>query len=150
MRQGTFGAGNARHGACVIPDSAGANRLRLYSSPTKEGRIMNKATITLVAAVAALTLSGGAYAQAAGGQNSGGSAGTAGSTASPSNQMNSTNSGGYGMPGNTNSDSGMGAKAPNSGLPSSNTGTPEYTGPAPKTNNTLATPSVVSPAANGQ
>jgi hypothetical protein len=111
---------------------------------------MSKATITLVATVAALTLSGGAYAQAAGGQNSGGSSGTAGSTASPSNQMNGGTTGGYGMPGNTNTDSGMGAKAPNSGLPSTNSSAPAYNGPAPKTNNTLATPSVASPAANGQ
>jgi hypothetical protein len=110
---------------------------------------MSKATITLVAAVAALTLSGGAYAQAAGGANGGGSAGTAGSTASPSNQMNGATTGGYGMPGTTNSDSGMGAK-PNSGLPSANSSAPSYNGPAPKTNNTLATPSVASPAANGQ
>jgi hypothetical protein len=126
-----------------------ADRLRLSSSPIKEGRIMNKATITLVAAVAALSLSGGASAQAAGGANAGGSTGTAGSTASPSNQMNGSTSGGYGMPGSTNSDSGMGAKAPNSGLPSMNSSSPSDTAPAPKTNNTLATPSVVSPAATG-
>ncbi|MGF6485604.1 hypothetical protein [Paraburkholderia sp. JPY419] len=109
---------------------------------------MSKATITLVAAVAALSLSGGAFAQMAGGQSGSGSTGNAGSTASPSNQMNGTTSGGYGMPGNTNTDSGMGAKAPNSGLPSNDTGSTTAT-PAPKTNNTLATPSVVSPAATG-
>ena len=109
---------------------------------------MNKAISTLVAAVAALTLSGGAYAQAAGGA---GGSGSAGSTASPANQMNGTTqmngaTGGYGTPGITNSDSGMAARAPNSGLPSSMNGTPPATS-APKTNNTLATPSVVSPGA---
>ena len=64
---------------------------------------MNKATSTLIAAFAALTLSGGAYAQAAGGSNGGG---TSGSTASPSNQMNGATSG-YGTPGTPNSESGM-------------------------------------------
>ena len=49
---------------------------------------MNKATSTLIAAVAALTLSGGAYAQAGGGSNGGSSSG---STASPANQMNQMN-----------------------------------------------------------
>jgi hypothetical protein len=73
---------------------------------------MNKATSTLIAAFAALTLSGGAYAQAAGGSNGGG---TSGSTASPSNQMNGATSG-YGTPGTPNSESGM-AGSPNSGLP---------------------------------
>lgn len=111
---------------------------------------MNKAIGTLIAAVAALTLSGGAYAQAAGGSSGSGSAG---STASPANQngtmqmngqMNGA-TGGYGTPGMTNSDSGMAGRAPNSGLPSTNS-TPAAT-PAPKTNNTLATPSVVSPGA---
>jgi hypothetical protein len=40
----------------------------------------------------------------------------------------------------------MSARAPNSGLPSSNSGLNSGTS-APKSNNTLATPSVVSPAA---
>jgi hypothetical protein len=111
---------------------------------------MSKATSMLITAVATLALSGGAYAQAAGGSNG---SGTSGSTASPSNQMNQTDqtrgmSGGYGAPGTTNSDSGMSTRqAPNSGLPSSNTGSMNDA-PAPKTNNTLATPSVVSPAAH--
>jgi hypothetical protein len=39
------------------------DRLRRNSSPIKEERVMNKATSTLIAAVATLTLSGGAYAQ---------------------------------------------------------------------------------------
>jgi hypothetical protein len=112
------------------------------NQPIKEGRIMSKAISTLVAAVAALTLSGGAFAQTAGGANGGGAAG---STASPANQVNRT-TGGYGTPGTTRSESGMSARAPNSGLPSGTNGTSTAT-PAPTTNNTLATPSVVSPAA---
>jgi hypothetical protein len=98
---------------------------------------MNKATSTLIAAVAALTLSGGAYAQAAGGSSGGG---TSGSTASPANQVNQIN----------NSDSGMAAGAPNSGLPNGTNGNSTSGISAPKTNNTLATPSVVSPAAGQQ
>ena len=107
--------------------------------PIKEGRIMSKAISTLIAAVAALTLSGGAFAQTAGGANGGGANGSTGSTASPANQVNRT-------PGTYNSESGMSARAPNSGLPSGTNGT-STASPAPKTNNTLATPSVVSPAA---
>ncbi|SAK86815.1 hypothetical protein AWB79_06123 [Caballeronia hypogeia] len=106
---------------------------------------MSKAISTLIAAVAALTLSGGAFAQAAGGGTSG--AGSTGSTASPANQVNGATggTGGYGTPGVTHSDSGMSAK-PNSGLPSStNSGTSDNS--APQSNNTLATPSVKSPAA---
>jgi hypothetical protein len=131
----------ARHGACWIHGQAGDDRLRLYSRPIKEERIMNKATSTLIAAVAALALSGGAYAQAAGGSGNGG---TSGSTASPANQVNSGTSG-YGTPGTPNSESGMVSAAPNSGLPS---GTNSSTsGAAPTSNNTLATPSTKSPAA---
>jgi hypothetical protein len=115
-------------------------------SRNKEGRTMKKAISTLVAAAAALTLSGGAFAQAAGaagGANGGG--GAAGSTASPANQVNGA-TGGYGTPGTTNSQSGMSARAPNSGLPSATNSTVQ-SDPAPTSNNTLATPSVVSPAA---
>ncbi len=103
---------------------------------------MSKAISTFIAAVAAHTLSCRVYAQAAGGSNRGSSSG---STASPANQANGA-TGGYGSPSATNSDSGMGAKAPNSGLPNSNSGSTSGTS-APKSNNTLATPSVVSPAA---
>src|SRR5215813_711578 len=78
----------------------------------KEEWVMNKATSTLIAAIAALALSGGAYAQAAGG--AGGGSSSNGSTASPSNQMNSTTNS-YGTPGTNTWDSG--AKSPNSGLP---------------------------------
>jgi hypothetical protein len=107
----------------------------------KEVRIMNKATSTLIAAVAALTLSGGVYAQSAGGASGNGSSG---STAGPANQVNGGS--GYGTPGTANSDSGMGRMAPNSGLPSSDSNTKPKS--APPSNNTLARPSVVSPAAN--
>jgi hypothetical protein len=113
--------------------------------PIKEGRIMSKAISTLIAAAAALALSGGAYAQTAGGSNGSGSTG---STASPANQVNGA-TGGYGTPGTTNSESGMGARAPNSGLPSSTNSTATPSAP-PTSNNTLATPSVVSPAAGKQ
>ncbi|WP_109481761.1 hypothetical protein [Paraburkholderia sp. C35] len=101
---------------------------------------MKKATSALIAAVATLALSGGAYAQATGGSAGGGS--SHGSTSSPApNQMNdSSNS--YGTPGMTNSDSGMPNPAMQQQGPN-NTSTP-----APKTNNTLATPSVKSPADN--
>ena len=107
---------------------------------------MNKATSTLIAAIAALMLSGGAYAQAAGGSSG---SGTSGSTASPANQVNQMNSStsGYGTPGVTHSDSGMAAGAPNSGLPSGTNANSTSGISAPSTNNTLATPSVVSPAA---
>jgi len=109
---------------------------------------MNKATSTLIAAVAALALSGGAYAQTAG--NSGGVSSNPGSAPVPAtNQMNDATSG-YGMPGATNSDAGMGTTPPNSPQQqSTNTSTaPHTSGPksGPKSNNSLATPSVVSPA----
>jgi hypothetical protein len=135
-----------RHGHCCTRDQAGGDRLRLYSSQIKEGRIMSKATSTLIAALAALTLSGGAYAQTAGGSSGSGSAG---STASPANQVNQVNgaTGGYGAPGATNSDSGTANRAPNSGLPSGTNSSSTSGTSAPKSNNTLATPSVVSPVA---
>jgi hypothetical protein len=104
---------------------------------------MTKATSILIAAAAALALSGGAYAQSAGGGGGGGGS-SSGSTASPSNQMNgATNS--YGTPGSANSDSGKMSPKPNSGLPSANNGAEAVT-PPPTSNNTLATPSVKSPA----
>ncbi|APR38468.1 hypothetical protein [Paraburkholderia sp. SOS3] len=107
---------------------------------------MKNASRILIAAAAALALSGAAYAQSAGGAGGAGGAGSSnGSTASPSNQMNrATNS--YGTPGSGNSDSGAMTRKPNSGLPAANSGAPADT-PAPATNNTLATPSVKSPAA---
>jgi hypothetical protein len=108
------------------------DRLRRDSSSIKEERVMNKATSTLIAAVAALTLSGGAYAQ------SNNTLATP-STVSPANATS-----GYGTPGVTNSDSGTGVGSPNSGLPNStNNGS---TSLAPVSHNTLATPSTASPA----
>jgi hypothetical protein len=116
-----------------------------YFIRIKEARIMNKATSTLIAAVAALAMSGGVYAQSAGGANGGG--GSSGSTASPANQVNNGGnmSGGYGTPGTTNSD--MGTRAPNSGLPSGVNSNATLNAAPPTSNNTLATPSVKSPAA---
>jgi hypothetical protein len=131
----------ARHGDCSIHDQAGGDRLRRYSISIKEERIMNKATSALIAAVATLALSGGAYAQAAGGGTSSG--GSNGSTASPANQTNDS----YGTPGSARSDSGMSAGARSSGLPSSTNNNSTSGTSAPKSNNTLATPSTVSPAA---
>jgi hypothetical protein len=103
---------------------------------------MIKATGTLIAAVAALALSGGAYAQSTGG-TAGGGASSHGSTSAPAtNQMNQMNdSTGYGTPGSGNSEAGMNSSNSSSQNAPNNTSTP-----APKTNNTLATPSVVSPA----
>ncbi|MFM0167149.1 hypothetical protein [Paraburkholderia sediminicola] len=95
---------------------------------------MNKATSTLIAAVAALTLSAGAYAQ------SNNTLATP-STVSPAavSPVNATS--GYGTPSVTNSDSGMGTGSPNS---TNNSSTPAS---AYGTNNTLATPTTASPAA---
>ncbi|WP_158938590.1 hypothetical protein [Burkholderia sp. S171] len=95
---------------------------------------MNKATSTLIAAVAALTLSGGAYAQ------------SNNSLARPSVTSPVSAGGGYGTPGTTNSDSGKAAGSSNSALPNSVNGST----PAPivwPNNNSLARPSVTSPAA---
>lgn len=101
---------------------------------------MYKATSTVIAAIAALALSGGAYAQAGGGSAS------PDSTPGPAtNQMNNATSG-YGMPGAPNSDSGMGTTPPNSPQQqSTNSSSTSHTS-GPKSNNSLATPSVVSPA----
>ncbi|CAG4895620.1 hypothetical protein [Paraburkholderia gardini] len=95
---------------------------------------MNKAVSTLIAAVAALALSGGAYAQ-----NN-----TLATPTTVSPAANATS--GYGTPGAASSDSGMGSGSPNPGQPtntntSSTSGTSAYGG-----NNTLATPTTASPA----
>lgn len=98
---------------------------------------MNKATSTLIAAVAALTLSGGAYAQ------------SNNSLARPSVTSPVSAAGGYGTPGTTSSESGKPAASSNSGLPNSANSANGST-PAPvvwPNNNSLARPSVVSPAA---
>jgi hypothetical protein len=94
---------------------------------------MNKATSILVAAVAGLTLSGGAYAQ---GNNTLATPSTKPPVAAPS---------GYGTPGVTNSESG--SRSPDPAQPNStNTGSTPLP-PAFGGNNTLATPSTKPPAA---
>lgn len=98
--------------------------------------MMKKTTSTLIAAVAALTLSGVAYAQ----NNT---------LATPSVKSpvsdTSTNSG-YGTTGAANSESGMSAGAMNSSMSNgANTGAAADT-TAYGANNTLARPSVKSPA----
>ncbi|TAM00864.1 MAG: hypothetical protein EPN70_21070 [Paraburkholderia sp.] len=96
---------------------------------------MDKAFSTLIAAAAALAFSGGAYAQ------SNNTLATP-TTVSPA-AAHATS--GYGAPGATNTDSGMG------GLPNSVSQTGMSSNPAPSmpaygVNNTLATPSTASPA----
>jgi len=105
---------------------------------------MNKATSTFIAAVAALALSGGAYAQAGGGSWGGDSSSHGSTSGQATYPMNDTTSG-YGTPGTTNSQSGMGAGSANSPQQKgTNDSSTSGTG-APKSNNTLATPSTVSP-----
>jgi len=96
---------------------------------------MNKATSTLIAAVAALTLSAGAYAQ------------SNNTLATPSTMSPANATSGYGTPGVTNSESGMSAASPNSGLPNSTSNSSTSLTNAPGSHNTLATPSTMSPAA---
>jgi hypothetical protein len=109
------------------------DRLRRHSSPIKEGRVMNKTTRALIAAVAALTLSAGAYAQ----NNT---------LATPSTVSPAAATSGYGTSGVTNSDSGMGSGSANSSLPNSMNNSSTSLINAPGSHNTLATPSTVSPA----
>jgi hypothetical protein len=111
------------------------DHLRRNSSPIKEGRIMNKATSTLIAAFAALTLSGGAYAQ------------SNNTLATPTTESPAKATSGYGTAGVTNSDSGMGAGSTNSGQPNSTNNSSTSLTNAPGSHNTLATPTTVSPAA---
>jgi hypothetical protein len=115
-------------------------RLHGNSIRIKETRIMNKTTSTLIAAVAALTLSGGAFAQA----NNTLATPTTVSPAAVS-PVNATS--GYGTPGVTNSESGKAAGSSNSGLPNGTNNSSTYLTNAPGSHNTLATPSTVSPAA---
>jgi hypothetical protein len=97
---------------------------------------MSKTTSTLIAAVAAIMLSGSAYAQ------------SNNTLATPSVASPAKATSGYGTPGATNSESGSGAGAPNSGQPNSmNNNSSSSLTNAPGSHNTLATPSVVSPAA---
>ncbi len=97
---------------------------------------MNKAISTLIAACAALALSGGAYAQ---GNNT---------LATPSTKSPAANAASsYGTPGATSSDSGMGTGAPNPGQQTSTNTSSTSSTPAFGSNNTLATPTTKSPAA---
>lgn len=94
---------------------------------------MTKVTSTLIAA-AALTLSGGAYAQ----NNT---------LATPSTVSPAAATSGYGTPGATNSESGMAAGSQNSGMPNSTNNSATSLTNLPGSHNTLATPSTASPAA---
>jgi len=109
-------------------------RLRRNSSPIKEERVMKKATSTLIAALAALTLSGVAYAQ--------NNTLATPTTVSPA----ATATSGYGAPGATNSESGMAAGSSNSNLSNSSSNSAAALTNLPGSHNTLATPSTASPA----
>ena len=93
---------------------------------------MKKTTSTLIAAGAALALSGGAFAQ--------NNTLATPTTVSPAAAANTTS--GYGTAGVTKSDSGTGAGSQNASLPNSSTSLTNI----PGSHNTLATPSVASPA----
>jgi hypothetical protein len=111
-----------------------------------EEGIMNKATSALIAA-AALALSSGAYAQTGGGYGNSGTSNPDMTPGPATNQMNNDTTSGYGMPGATGADSGRGLGAPpNSPLQQSTNPSPVPHTSGPKSNNSLATPSVVSPA----
>ncbi|SMG60658.1 hypothetical protein [Paraburkholderia susongensis] len=92
---------------------------------------MNKASSTLIAAVAALALSGSAYAQ--------NNTLATPTTKSPA-ATNATS--GYGTPGATTSDSGMAAQSQDKSTSNSATSLTNL----PGSHNTLATPSTKSPA----
>jgi hypothetical protein len=94
---------------------------------------MNRTTSTLIAAAAALALSGGAYAQ----NNT---------LATPSTVSPAAANSGYGAPGVTNSDSGMSAGSQNTGLPNGTNSSSTSLTNVPGSHNTLATPSTMSPA----
>ncbi len=94
---------------------------------------MNKATSTLIAAIAALILSGGAYAQ------------SNNTLATPTTKSPADATSGYGTPGVTHSDSSAGSPGlsqPNRADTSATSVTPAF-----GANNTLATPTTKSPAA---
>lgn len=94
---------------------------------------MNNATGTLIAAVAALTLSGGTYAQ------------SNNTLATPTTKSPAAATSGYGAPGVTNSGSGSGW--PDSAQPDSTNNSLTSRLPAFGVNNTLARPTVKSPVA---
>ena len=95
---------------------------------------MSKTTSTLIAAVAAIMLSGSAYAQ------------SNNTLATPSTVSPAAATSGYGTPGATNSDSGTGSGATSSSMPNSVSNSSTSLVNAPGSHNTLATPSTVSPA----
>jgi hypothetical protein len=95
---------------------------------------MNKATSTLIAAAAALALSGAAYAQ------------SNNTLATPSTVSPVHPSSGYGTPGATSSESGTSAASANANMAKSVGNSSASVTPAYGTNNTLATPSTMSPA----
>ncbi|WP_109481146.1 hypothetical protein [Paraburkholderia sp. C35] len=96
---------------------------------------MKKTTSTLLAAVAALVVSAGAYAQ--------NNTLATPSVVSPAAAKPATSD--YGTPGGTNSDSGMAKSSPNSGAQGTgNSAAPADTS-AYGVNNTLARPSTASP-----
>jgi hypothetical protein len=109
--------------------------LRRNFIPNKEERIMKKASSTSIAAVVALMLSGGVYAQ---GNN------TLATPSTVSPVANTTS--GYGTPAAASSDSGVGTASPNSGQQKSTNDSSTSGTSAFGVNNTLATPSTVSPA----
>ena len=97
---------------------------------------MNKAISTLMAASAALALSGGVYAQ----END--------TLATPTIVSSSANAtGGYGTPGGANSDGGVSAGSPNARAQNNASDSSTSHVVAYGVNNTLARPSVVSPVA---
>lgn len=92
-----------------------------------------KATSTLIAAAAAILLSTGAYAQ----NNT---------LATPSTVSPAAVTSGYGTPGATGSESGTGTPAVNATQPKGPINSAANLTNLPGSHNTLATPSVVSPA----
>lgn len=97
---------------------------------------MNNVTGSLIAAVAALTLSGGAYAQA---NNT---------LATPTTKSPAAATSGYGTPGVVNSDSG--APSQTSVQPNNANASPVPDTAAYGINNTLARPTTKSPAGQSQ
>jgi hypothetical protein len=97
---------------------------------------MNKVISTFIAAVAALALTGGAYAQ-----ND-----TQATTTTVPAAINTAS--GYGTTGVTNADSGIGASSPNASAQKTINDSPTPVAVAFGVNNTLATPSVKSPVAS--
>jgi hypothetical protein len=134
-----IGDKRAGHGDGSIHGQAGGDRLRRYSSPILEERIVNKAMSSFIAGVAAAALSGGVYAQA-------NNTLATPTTKSPAAVPAAPSTSGYGTPGAINSESGMGAGSSNSDMQNGmSNGMSNSSEPAYGTNNTLARPSVKSP-----